>query len=97
MEYDKYPKQKMRVHSRIVLWDIIRNLLVTKELRKPHTNPTRVDRIRSFKKLPTTINGVKAEYSVSGPEKCITVLNRIMLIASFVIPSPNTMLNSFGC
>lgn len=59
-------------------------------------NPINTEAIARYKKLPTIAKGVPVVNSLSGPEYCITVLNRIMQTASFVIPSPKIKLNSLG-
>jgi hypothetical protein len=50
----------------------------------------------SLKKLQSISNGVAPVNTVSGPEKSMTVLKRIIQTASFVIPSPNIKLKSLG-
>lgn len=72
------------------------NCLKIKALTKPNIKPVRIEKKLRDKKLPIILNGVLPLNSLSGPANSITVLNRIMQTASFVIPSPNTRLNSLG-
>ena len=50
----------------------------------------------NFTKLYNISNGVYAVKLLPGPVNYTTALNKIILIASLVTPSPNTKLNSFG-
>lgn len=96
-QYERYPKQKISVHSTTGF--TVRNLkfFVTMELTIPVTIPTKIEKKLKLIKLPTILNGVDPVNSESGPEYSITVLNKIIQTASFVIPSPNTKLKSLGC
>lgn len=95
-QYERYPKQNINVHSTTGF--TVRNLknFVTIALIKANAIPVNIDQKLNLKKLYKIKNGVVLLNSLVGPANSITVLNRIMHTASFVIPSPNTKLNNFG-
>jgi hypothetical protein len=95
--YDRYPKQNIKFTS--IIGVSVRNLsdLNTTELKMPMTNPIMIEKNASFKKLRSIKNGVLDVNSEAGPVCSMTVLNSIIHTASFVIPSPKTILKSFGC
>lgn len=49
-----------------------------------------------MRKLYNISSGVRAVKEYPGPVNSTTALNKIILIASFVTPSPNTRLKSLG-
>jgi hypothetical protein len=70
--------------------------LVTKALSKAIMIPITIDQKLSLEKLYTIFRGVVAVNSLLGPANSMTVLNKIMQTASFVIPSPKTRENNLG-
>ncbi len=87
----------MRLHSTVGL--TVKNLkyFVTTDAKRPSKTPKKIDQKLKFKKLNRISRGVVASTVEPGPANCITVLNKIMQTASFVIPSPKIKENSFGC
>ena len=88
--------QNTKLHSTTGL--IVKNLhsFVIFALNKATNIPIKSEKNPNFKKLPIILRGVQAVKLAPGPENWITALNKIILIASFVTPSPNTRLNNLG-
>lgn len=79
--------------------ELVKNLkcLKTKALVNPRIRPISIeDRVNAIK-LSMMANGVHEVNVEPGPAKLYTVLNKMILTASFVIPSPKTKLNNLGC
>ena len=66
------------------------------ELSSPTTIPTPTLKLLSLKNPPNMYRGVVVVNSESGPLNSMTVLNKMIQMASFVIPSPNIKLKSLG-
>jgi len=86
----------MKLHS--ITGFIVKNrkCLVTNAPIKATMIPMNNEKNPSIKKLYVIFNGVIAVNEFPGPENWITALNKMMLMASLVTPSPNTRLNSLG-
>jgi hypothetical protein len=86
----------MIIDSKIGFLEIDLNLLRIHELANPKMTPmsseTRPNRMKSPKIMrPVEVSTLEVSFVYF-----ITVLNRIIDTASLMMPSPNTMLKSFG-
>jgi hypothetical protein len=88
--------QKINTDSQTALYDNYLKFFKIIELNSPKMMPTDNELKPRFKKFLTICTGVSDVIFELIEVYFITVLNNIMLTASFVTPSPNTILNSFG-
>jgi hypothetical protein len=97
IQYERYPKTNIILHSITGL--TVKNLqfLRSIELQTPQSSPMNIEKNANVMNDPITLKGVVDVNSLLGPAYSYTVLKRIIHTASFVIPSPNTRENSFGC
>lgn len=74
----------------------IRSYFSITALINPKIIPMKTEKNPRIAKSPIIISGVSPLISLVALVYFKTVLNRIIETASFVIPSPNTILKSFG-
>lgn len=94
--YDRYPKQKINIFSATGFLERSLKCLRVSELINPKIKPINKESNPREQKSLTILNGVIQLISVLIAEYFITVLKRIIETASFMIPSPKTILKSFG-
>jgi hypothetical protein len=95
--YERYPKQKTIIISDTVFLEKSRNVFRIYDESRPNTNPMSKELSVKPKNSEMILIGVVTVISEVVAVYFITVLNKIIETASFVIPSPNTILKSFGC
>ena len=88
--------QKIIIDSLTGLLEKALNVFKIYELKSPKTTPIKNELNPNEKKLPKMWIGVIADMTELTAVYFITVLNKMMETASFMIPSPNTILNNLG-
>ena len=95
--YEMYPKQKIIIDSITGFFENILNRFSTQALSRAKIIPINRDLNARVVKSPIIVSGVPAVIGYFFVVNLSTALNKIIDTASFVIPSPNTILNSLGC
>lgn len=94
--YDRYAKQKTIMHSKMGFFEKDLYFLRIQALKSPKMTPMSSEIRPNSMKSPKIMKGVELSTLDVAFVYSMTVLKRMIDTASLIMPSPNTILKSFG-